>query len=137
MNCIPQWLPHTLCSQADNYITLEYASLVHVLHTHSDTLVLSQQTYLLRKGVVGGGGEILYCMYLITSCHLVVYGLFSLQTLLKTTNHIMVHDVSCSLVHLRTLVKRGVSPNSSLCVICSRTADTLADGSKDDVVIFR
>ena len=61
----------------------------------------------------------------------------SLQTLLKTTNHIMVHDVSCSLAHLRTLVQRGVSPNSSLCVICSRTADSLADGSKDDVIIFR
>jgi len=49
----------------------------------------------------------------------------------------MVHDVCGSLVHLCALVQRGVSPSSSLCVICSRSADNLADGSKDDVIVFR
>ena len=62
---------------------------------------------------------------------------FVTQTLLKTTNHILVHDVRGSLAHLCTLVQRGVSPNSGLCVICSRGAETLADGSKDDVIVFR
>ena len=59
------------------------------------------------------------------------------QTLLKTTNHILVHDVRGSLNHLCTLVQQGVSPHSRQCVICSRPADSLADGSKDDVLIFR
>ncbi len=70
---------------------------------------------------------------LLPLSHLDVY----LQTLLKTTNHILVHDVRGSLSHLCNLVQRGVSPNSSLCVICSRTADSLADGSKDDVAVFK
>lgn len=60
-----------------------------------------------------------------------------LQTLLKTTNHIMIHDVRGSLAHLRELVQRAVSPNVMLCVICTRRADCLADGSKDDVIVFR
>lgn len=58
------------------------------------------------------------------------------QTLLKTTNHILIHDVKRSLAHLHSLVQRGVSPNNHLCIICSRRADSLADGSKDDVVVF-
>jgi hypothetical protein len=58
------------------------------------------------------------------------------QTLLKTTNHILIHDVKGSLAHLHSLVQRGVSPNNHLCIICSRRADSLADGSKDDVVVF-
>lgn len=61
----------------------------------------------------------------------------SYQTLLKTTNHILIHDVQGSLGHLCTLVQRGVSPHSRLCVICSRLPDCLADGSKDDVIVFR
>ena len=63
--------------------------------------------------------------------------LFSLQTLLKTTNHILIHDVRGSMAHLRSLVQRGVSPHSHLCVICSRDAESLADGTKDDVIVFR
>ena len=58
------------------------------------------------------------------------------QTLLKTTNHILIHDVKGSLAHLHSLVQRGVSPNNHLCIMCSRRADSLADGSKDDVVVF-
>ena len=63
--------------------------------------------------------------------------LLSCQTLLKTTNHILVHDVRGSLDHLCALVQQGVSPCTRQCVICSRPADSLADGSKDDVVVFR
>jgi hypothetical protein len=58
------------------------------------------------------------------------------ETLLKTTNHILVHDVRGSLNHLCTLVQQGVSPYTRQCVICSRPADSLADGSKDDVIVF-
>ena len=49
----------------------------------------------------------------------------------------MIHDVRGSLAHLRGLVQRAVSPNVMLCVICTRRADGLADGSKDDVIVFR
>ena len=60
-----------------------------------------------------------------------------MQTLLKKTNHILIHDVRQSLDNLCALVQQGVSPHSGQCVICSRPADCLADGSKDDVVVFR
>lgn len=59
-----------------------------------------------------------------------------IQTLLKTTNHILIHDVKRSLAHLHCLVQRGVAPNNHLCIICSRSPDSLADGTKDDVVVF-
>ena len=59
------------------------------------------------------------------------------QTLLKTTNHILIHDVRGSMSNLRTLVQRGVSPHTRLCVICTRSAESLADGTKDDVIVFR
>ena len=49
----------------------------------------------------------------------------------------MVHDVRGSLAHLRSLVQKAVTPVSSYCVICSRGAGSLADGSKDDVMVFR
>ncbi len=39
--------------------------------------------------------------------------------------------------NLRTLVQRGVSPHTRLCVICTRSAESLADGTKDDVIVFR
>jgi hypothetical protein len=58
------------------------------------------------------------------------------ETLLKKTNHILIHDVRQSLDNLCALVQQGVSPHSGQCVICSRPADCLADGSKDDVVVF-
>ena len=66
-----------------------------------------------------------------------IYMYYVLQTLLKTTNHILVHDVRGSLSHLCDLVQQGVSPYSRQCVVCSRPADCLADGSKDDVIVFR
>lgn len=72
-------------------------------------------------------GSVLYCA--ILCMHI-------LQTLLKTTNHILIHDVRGSLAHLRSLVQRGVSPSVNMCVICSRPPSTLADGSKDDVMVF-
>lgn len=59
------------------------------------------------------------------------------KTLLKTTNHILIHDVRGSLDHLCSLVQQGVSPHSRQCVICSRPADCMADGSKDDVIVYR
>ena len=59
-----------------------------------------------------------------------------MQTLLKTTNHILIHDVRGSLAHLCSLVQRGVSPSVNMCVICSRPPSGLADGSKDDVMVF-
>ena len=60
-----------------------------------------------------------------------------MQTLLKTTHHILVHDVRGSLANLRSLVQKAVTPQLDLCVVCSRRAESLADGSKDDVVVFR
>ncbi len=73
---------------------------------------------------------VLLCMYL--------HGfVLHMQTLLKTTHHIMVHDVRGSLAKLRSLVQKAISPHSNTCVICSRGAEFLADGSRDDVVVFR
>lgn len=59
------------------------------------------------------------------------------ETLLKTTHHIMVHDVRGSLSYLRSLVQKAITPHSCFCVICSRGAEFLADGSKDDVTVFQ
>lgn len=66
-----------------------------------------------------------------------LYAPVSFQTLLKTTHHIMVHDVRGSLAHLRSLVQKAITPHSNQCVICSRMAGFLADGSKDDVIVFQ
>lgn len=76
------------------------------------------------------------CKMLYRGTYFMMVNISCPQTLLKTTNHILIHDVKGSLAHLHSLVQRGVSPNNHLCVICSRRADSLADGSKDDVVVF-
>ncbi len=49
----------------------------------------------------------------------------------------MVHDVQGSMANLCSLVQKAITPHSNLCVICSRGAEFLADGTKDDIILFR
>ncbi|XP_065882689.1 vacuolar protein sorting-associated protein 8 homolog isoform X2 [Dysidea avara] len=63
------------------------------------------------------------------------------ETLHKTTNHILFHDVRNSLDQLHKMSQKGLSPESTTCAICSRQALAAPQPSnknptKDNVVVF-
>ena len=49
----------------------------------------------------------------------------------------MVHDVQGSMANLRSLVQKAITPHTNRCVICSHGAEFLADGTKDNIALFR
>ena len=62
-----------------------------------------------------------------------------LQTLLKTTNHIMVHDVQASLGLLCSLSHHGMAATTSCCTLCNRPValSNNNDAPIEEVAVFR
>ena len=60
------------------------------------------------------------------------------ETLLKTTNHILIHDVQLSLTNLYSLSHRGVVSDNDCCCLCDRPAaiESCTEGISDDVIVF-
>ncbi|KAL5471029.1 hypothetical protein EMCRGX_G029102 [Ephydatia muelleri] len=58
------------------------------------------------------------------------------ETLLKTTNHIMIHDVKELLANLYSQAQRGISPKTTQCNVCSRSSSSLVEGIQDRMIIF-
>ena len=74
----------------------------------------------------------------VCSIYQQLYYINFFQTLLKTTNHILIHDVQLSLTNLCSLAHQGIISDNDTCSLCDHSAGSeSADGTIDDVIVFR